>query len=374
MAFSSRSRRPRRIPLLSWSIALLVAACSSGGGAAPGAIIPPAPVPIPTPAPVPAFARLWLPNFNAGEVRAWNRASLLTDRSDAPDIVIRLPNGSRPNAATFDATGNLYVTDNQNARILLYGRAQIQASGQPAPQVVIDTDGTSLANAIGLAFDRDSNLWVAVAGKLEMYTPENLDESGPTTPNRTVQAAGLELPADITFDAAGNLWMTNASGTVANNSIVVFTAAQLAAGGLQVPQLRLRSTAFALVEGLRFDASGSLWVSSNDGLNVAKFAAAAVALPAAAATRDVLPVASLEADVDDTAAGRTVRKPGGLVFDRDGNLWVNSERGDAGGNDSALLQFSAAQLGFTGPQQTKAAVRVASATSNPGFGGMVLEP
>jgi ligand-binding sensor domain-containing protein len=206
-----------------------------------------------------------------------------------------------------------------------------------------------------------------------MYVPTNLDDSGPTTPNRVIGAAGIVVSAEITFDAAGNLWMTSASDVPANNSVVAFTPAQQAAGGVQVPALRLRSTAFALVEGLRFDASGSLWVASNDGLNIARFAAAAVAVPANAETRDVVPVASLESDADGTAAGRTVRKAGGIVFDRDGNLFVNSERGDAGGTESGLLQFAASQLAFSGPQQVKARVLVAGSTSNPGFGGMALE-
>ena len=374
MAFESRVRRGRSLSLWLASIVLPLAACSGGGGGAdnrPGA---PAPQPPANPpAATPAFARLWLPNFNAGEVRAWNAASLVADRNNAPDVVVTLPAGTRPNAVTFDPAGNLYVTDNANARILLFGSAQIQSSGQPTPLVVIDSDGTSLQSPIGLAFDGDSNLWVAVAGRLEMYVPENLDDSGPTTPNRIVDAQGLDLPADITFDAGGNLWMTNASFTVANNSVVVFTVDQLAAGGVQVPRLVLRSGSFALVEGLRFDASGALWVASNDGLNVARFAGAAIALPAVPETRTVTADALLVADANDSAAGRTVRKPGGIVFDASGNLWVNSQRGNQGGTASALLRFAPAQLTFSGALDTKATVVVASATSNPGFGGIALE-
>lgn len=378
MSTTNHTCRPSRrshLPIL--ALVLALAACNSGGGAAAGnAGGAPAPTPAPPANPPnaqPAFARLWLPNFNAAELRTWNRASLLADRDNAPDVVVRLPNGSRPNAATFDATGNLYVTDNQNARILLFTRAQLQVSGQPTPAVVIDTDGTSLQNAIGLAFDRDSNLWVAAGGRLEMYEPENLDDSGPTTPNRVVTAAGLGLPADLTFDAGGNLWLSNASFTAAQNSVVVFTPDQLAAGGQQVPRLVLRSNAFALIEGLRFDAQGSLWVASNDGLNIAKFAAADLVLPATPATRNLVPAASLTANGDDAPTGRSVRKPGGIVFDSDGSLWVNSQRGNQGGTDSGLLQFTAAQLAFSGPAAVPANVLVRSATSNPGFGGMVLE-
>ena len=366
---SSASRRvSNALPV---ALAAVLAACGSGGGGtgAPASNGGPAT----TPPAAAAFVRMWSPNYNQGEMRAWSYASLQADRTDDPDVVVILPAGTRPNAATFDATGAMWVTDNANNRLLKFSRDQIQISGTPTPRVVIDTDGTSLRAPIGLAFDRLDNLWVAVDQRIEKYVPSNLDNSGPTTPNGTISATGFQFPADITFDAAGNLWLSNASTTVANNAVFVFTPSQQTAGGLQTPRLKLQSLAFALIEGLRFDAAGALWVASNDGLNVARFAATSVALPLAAETRTLVPEASLEADANDTALGRTVRKPGGMVFDRDGNLWINSERGTAGDFQSGLVRFTSAQRTFIGPRQVLASVLVRNSTSNPGFGGMCLE-
>ena len=69
-----------------------------------------------------------------------------------------------------------------------------------------------------------------------------------------------------------------------------------------------------------------------------------------------------------------MRKPGGLVFDRDGNLWLNSERGAMGTDVSTVLMFRAAQLvGLTPGRQLAADVVLARMTSNPGFGGMLLQ-
>ncbi|MEO6593859.1 MAG: hypothetical protein ABIP94_03805 [Planctomycetota bacterium] len=347
---------------------------TAGGGSAPVNPGSPGGGTNPTPpTPAPAFVRLWVPNYNAGELRAWNRSSLLADRDGQPDVVVKLPPGSRPNAATFDATGALWVTDSLNARLYKYGRAQLAAGGEPTPLIVIDSNGTSLLNSIGLAFDRSDNLWVAAGGRLEMYQPDNLDESGPTTPSRVLTTAGLDVPAGIVFDTAGNLWLSNASFTPANNSVLVFTPDQQVAGGTQAARLTLRSTAFALIEGIRFDTAGDLWISSNDGLNLSRFSGASITVPAANATRAVTPVASLEADANDTPTGRSVRKPGGIVFDVEGNLFVNSERGATGGLDSSVLRFTAQQLTFVGPQTTQAATVIARSTSNPGFGGLALE-
>jgi sugar lactone lactonase YvrE len=320
-----------------------------------------------------AFTRLWVPNYNLGQVRAWNQARLAADVDGTPDIAISLPAGAHPNAIAFDATNAMWVTDNTGSRLFKFGHNQLTQSGSPVPQVTINTDGNSLAGPIGLCFDHSDNLWVAVGGWLEMYQPDNLDQSGPTTPNKRLRADGFDLPADIQFDAAGNLWVSNASSLVNLNAVYVFTPAQQAAGDAQVPLLRITSPSFALVEGMRFDSRGDLWVSCNDGMSVTRFAAAAVALPAAPAVRQLTPGGSLESDANDTQAGRTVRKPGGLVFDRDGNLFVNSER-LAAADASAVLQFRAAQVAnLTGGQTLQANVLIARSTSNPGFGGLALE-
>lgn len=359
--------------LLLASTLTLLAACSGGGGGAPpvGGGAPGGPgggVPA-----TPSFSRVWVPHYNAGQVRAWNRARLSADLDNAPDVTITLPANARPNAIAFDATNAMWVNDNAGARLFKFGRNQLAQTGSPIPQVTINTDGTSLAGPIGMCFDRSDNLWVAVGGRLEMYQPDNLDQSGPTTPNRLLLAAGFDIPADIQFDAAGNLWMSNASTIVNLNAVYAFSPAQQAAGGTQVPQLRITSPSFNLIEGLRFDSRGDLWVSCNDGLSVTRFAAASVALPAAPAVRPLTPSGSMESDANDTQAGRTVRKPGGLVFDNLGNLYINSERLSAA-DASGVLQFGTQQVaGLTGPNTVQARVLIARSTSNPGFGGLALE-
>jgi streptogramin lyase len=375
---SASPSSPRRSLLARFAplAALLVAACSGGGGdgsTPPPQNNPPPPQPPQQPPAPAAFSRLWVPNFNAGELRAWNRASLQADRDNSPDVTITLPGGTGPNALTFGPDGALWVTDFSNDRLLRFGRAQLATSGAPTPEVVIDSDGTSIDDPVGLQFDAQGNLWLACGGRVEMFVPTNLDQSGPTTPNRVVSWPGLDIPAGLVFDTAGNLWVTNASFTVANNFVVALTPTQLATGGLVTPQLVIASATFALIEGIQFDRNGDLWVASNDGFVVARFPAANVALPAQADSRALAPIAALSSDIDDTAAGRTVRKPGGIVFDRDGNLFVNSQRGPQFGTSSGVLQFRAAQLGFTQSQNVPAAVLVSRSTSNPGFGGLVLE-
>ncbi len=340
---------------------LVLCGCGGGGGGGGGGSTP-------------AFTRLWVPHFNAAELRAFAYRRALADTDAAPDVVLTLPAGTHPNALTFDSTGALWVTDNANARLLKFDKAQLGAGGSPTPAVHIDSDGASLQGPIGFAFDGSQDLWVAVQGGIEMFVPTNLDDSGPTTPNLVLDCASFDIPAGMLFDAAGDLWVSNASFAPANNAVLVFTPDQLVAGGVQTPRLAITCAAFALIEGIGFDGSGGLWVSSNDGLNVTHFLAQDVAVPAVATVRNLVPANSLEADADDGPSGRSVRKPGGLVFDRDGDLFVNSERGAMGADDSAVLRFAKTQLAtLVGAQALQAIAVHAHATSNPGFGGLALE-
>lgn len=320
--------------------------------------------------------RLWVPHHDAGEVRAWDARRLEAD-AEAPDVVVALPAGTRPNALAFDDDGDLWVTDNAGDRLLEIAAADLDGSGTPTPRTVIESDGASLRAPIGLLFHDDGGLWVAVDAAVEFFARADLDASGPTSPARTLTAATMPVPAGLIVDDDGDLWVTSAAvndGGENGNAVLVFTTDQLRVAGAQTPRLTLRDPNFALVEGLQLDDDGALWVASNDGLAVARFAAADVGVPAAAEVRAVTPVAALESDDDDSADGRTVRKPGGLLFDADGNLFVNSERGEPGDALSGVLRFSADQLkDLDGPQALRADVLLVRATSNPGFGGLALQ-
>ncbi len=317
------------------------------------------------------YTRLWVPHLQEGELRAWDAGRLGVD-VDAPDVVITLPVGAQPNAVAFDAEGDLWVTDNGNNRLLEIAADDLRESGSPTPSVIIDSDGASLIAPIGLLWDTDGGLWVATMNGVEHYASSNLDDPGPTTPDCVLTSPGFDIPAGLIWDDRGDLWMTDAAFGL-GDAVMVFTPDQLAAAGAQTPSLELQSASFALVEGLAFDDAGDLWVSSNDGLAVSRVSASDLALPAAPEVRQITPIASLESDGDDSASGRTVRKPGGLVFTPDGDLFVNSERANA--DDSAVLRFGADQVAqLASGVAVQAETLVARATSNPGFGGMALEP
>ncbi len=317
----------------------------------------------------PGSLSLWVPHLNLDQVQVYAGSRLNADIAGAPDVTLSMPPGCHPNALAFDARGDLWVTCNGSHQLLSYASASLQQTGSPAPKVTLDSDGVSLESPIGLVFDADGALWVAATAKLEFYPAAKLVTSGQVSPARTLFAF-LEYPAALVFGAGGALWVSNASFVQANNRVLAFTPAQLVAAGIQVPQLELSSPSFNLVEGLAFTPGGELWVANNDGFSVARFSAADVTVPALAAVRAVVPVASLENDAADL---RTVRKPGGLFLDASGTLYVNSQKSDLVANDARVLRYSAAQLaGLVGGQPVPASALFESTSSSPGFGGLVL--
>jgi hypothetical protein len=316
----------------------------------------------------PVFSMLWVPQYNLSQVRGYPASRTIADGAGPPDIVLTLAAGCHPNAVAFDRDGNLWATCNGNNQLLGIAQSDLATSGAPVPRAVITSDGQSMLAPIGLIQDSAGSFWVACADRLEMYTPASQAAGGARPPDRTIMA-GFDIPAGLVFDGAGNLWVNNASFTVASNSVLVFAAAQVAAGGAQTPRLTLTSSTFSLVEGIAFDGAGSLWVASNNGPAIGRFEASAVTVPAAATTRSLLPAARLEGG----ASVRTVRKPGSIVFDGSGNLLVTSELGDTPGDDARVVRYTAAQLAaLTGDVPLEADVVIGNAASSPGFGGVAL--
>jgi sugar lactone lactonase YvrE len=175
--------------------------------------------------------------------------------------------GTVPGQMAFDSHGNLWVAacNGGNGGVLEYTAAQLTAAGSQNPTIIMYTSAYGNFCAWSIAFDASGNVWVAddFNGRVVEYGVAQLVAGqNDVTPANVITSAALSATAGVAFDKSGNLWVADEGGTV-----VDFTPAQQGAGGLQTPNVIVTMPANADPFGLAFDTHGSLWVSSyNNGV------------------------------------------------------------------------------------------------------------
>ncbi|MBI3860065.1 MAG: NHL repeat-containing protein [Thaumarchaeota archaeon] len=159
-----------------------------------------------------------------------------------------------PQAAAFDSSGNLWVVDSYSSRVLEYLKGGGFTTGQSASLVIGQsglgsgssaTTATGLSFPLALAFDSSGNLWVADGGNdrvLEYLkgggftTGQSaslvIGQSDFTSSGAAAGPGGLHYPAGIAFDDPGNLWVVDSyqnrvlafAGSIQGQTTVVSTS------------------------------------------------------------------------------------------------------------------------------------------------------
>ena len=291
---------------------------------------------------------------------------------------IQPPNASTvsgPAGIAFDSTGNLWVVDGSNSRVLEFKPPF--SSGESASTVLGASDfvtagGFSSANQtnlnipFGLAFDSSGNLWISdtqanriVEFKAPFSNGETeslvLGQANFTGSNSATTQTNLNSPRGIAFDSSGNLWAAD----IGNSRVVEFKA-PLSTGesenlvigqtnftsGVQdipgCPQSCSAQTSAASLNqpyAVAFDSSGNLWVTDPKVGNLAgrvleynaPFTTGESASLAIGVTGvDVIPTLNCFNGI----GANCLSFPDYLAFDKSGNLWIND---DTGGR---VLEFS----------------------------------
>ena len=284
--------------------------------------------------------------------RGWAAAALLVLGTAA------VLAGCKHNMKTADTKG-LWIANGNN--VVEFVPAQLTGGVQNvAPRHTISS-GT-LGSPQGVTFDGAGNLWVMDPGAmingqatpaLLKFSAAQLAALGMTNgpePATIITSTSLAFPQQSVFDAQGNQWVSDHN----NNTILVFTAAQLGMTGTNnlMPAVIISSAAFNGPLGIVFDGAGNLWVANNGdvpgnnntaspvGTSIVEFAKAN--LPAVSTTGMLTPDLMPSITLTDNGQG-SIQGPWELAFDSMGNLWSSNAN-----TPFTLVAFSKASLAASG--------------------------
>jgi hypothetical protein len=156
---------------------------------------------------------------------------------------------SYPSGVAVDGSGNVYVMDTGNARLV---KATPNSSGYSMSTV---TTGLSQGGAYGVAVDGAGNLYVGDSGNQRVLK----EQPSPAGYIETTIASGFGYPSGIAVDGSGDVFV------IANDSILEFTPS---------PSGYVQSTVVAEVpnaQGLAVDSIGNLYVAEQ-GYGLGNFA------------------------------------------------------------------------------------------------------
>jgi hypothetical protein len=268
----------------------------------------------------------------------------------------------------------LWVANGTN--VVEFNPSQLSAgTSAAAPHVSINS--AVFGTPHGVAFDPNGNLWVldpagmvngAATPALFEFSAAQLaalaTDNAPD-PVAIITSSFLKAPSQAVIDVFGNAWITDPAG----NSVVAYTAAQLAQTGTNAipPVLLISSAQFNAPSGIAFDSSGNLWISNN-GIAVSAadaFGGGTTIVEITAAHIPALPemgtsTPQVVSDVTLSDAGQvTIQSPWALAFDSSGNLWSSNTA------TSTVVGFAKASLvtGAPTPAATLSSTTVSTAAS-----------
>jgi sugar lactone lactonase YvrE len=270
-----------------------------------------------------------------------------------------------PYGIAVDAAGNLYVADCNNHRVLRFNSAASKANGANADGVLGQPNFSSNSGVIGtqngmywpygVAVDASGNLYVADAGNHRVLKFSHaaskanganadtvLGQPNFTSSGGSLSQSRMNFPIGVAVDAAGNLYVADAN----NNRVLKFSRVASKANGanadtvLGQPNFTSNTTATSQ-NGMNYpqavvvDASGNLYVADDVNNRVLRFNNAAS--KAIGANADgVLGQPNFSSKSVGMATANGMNTPSGVATDATGNLYVADD------NNKRVLRFNSA--------------------------------
>ncbi len=281
--------------------------------------------------------------------------------SSNQQLVLNLKDLSNPTSATFDSSGNLWVADQGNSRVLEFkppfstNEVASVVLGQPDMfSSTCTTTPTGLCDPQGIIFDPTGNLWISDLGNQRVleYLSSNLitgdgaanvlGQPNMFTNGCTTTPTGLCYPSGLAFDPTGNLWISDRN----NNRVLEYLSSNLitgdgAANVLGQPNMfgnacTTTSTGLCNPSGLAFDPTGNLWISDSNNNRVLEYLLSNLITGDGAA--NVLGQSDLVINNACATTPTGLCDPQGIIFDPTGNLWISDR------NNNRVLEYLSSNL------------------------------
>jgi sugar lactone lactonase YvrE len=203
--------------------------------------------------------------FKPGTLKAAGANAMLT-----PDNAIHSSGFTFIQQAVFDKQGNLWVTDNGGQMVDVFTSAQVAAGGMNVTPATMVSSNPAFTGPLGIVFDASGNLYVAnnASTTIFEFTAGMLPAVGAgavtLAPAYTLSDNGhgsIQGPWALIFDAAGDLWSSNAN---APNTVVEFGVSSLGQSGSPTPMTTLSAVTVGgdpsldSPNGIAFDNLGDL--------------------------------------------------------------------------------------------------------------------
>lgn len=309
--------------------------------------------------------RVYVCDYFNNRVLWWNSSTALSNGQSA-DGVIGQPDllsstwgcsqtvMSGPDAAAVDSSGNVWVADFYNNRVLKF--AKPTANGQPAMLVLGQSDFVSNSVACtqtgmdypdSVIIDSLGNVWVSDRNNnrvLEFTAPTNngqaanivLGQQNFVSHTGACTSTGLNDPYGLSVDISGNVWVAD----LINNRVIEYSGPSISSGMaasvvLGEPDFissynSCSSTGMADPVGVSVDNSGNVWVVDQYNNRVLEYSGSiSSGMPASLVIGQpdfISNNAACQQDMLDS--------PQGICVDVSGNVWI------ADNENNRILKFN----------------------------------
>ena len=297
--------------------------------------------------------------------------------------------------AVDPTTGNLYVADYGDNRVLRFP-SPFDNPGQVAPDAVYGqanfttfTAGATAASTLkqprAVTFDASGNLWVADSGnnRVLRFSAGSLNNPAPVSADlvigqkdflssqadggSTVSAAGLDLPSGLAVDSQNNLYVADGNNTrvlrfaapvAANNAAASAVWGQNNFTSRGVP-LQASSTTMNGPAGIAVDVNGNLYVAVPHDNRVLIFPKTSGAAATNVLGQTDFTTTAANLSVFPQASPSTLSGPADVKVDSNGNIFIADASNNRvlrmpAGSKSANQVWGQTDFTANGPNQVKA--------------------